>query len=116
MALEHLLRRLDGPGDKLAVALEVGEAQQRLAALPLAEVLAGPAQLEIALRDLEAVGAFEDHLQSRSRRLGQRLAVQHDARAIARAAADTAAQLVELCETEALGALDHHERSVRHVD
>src|SRR3954447_4463327 len=115
MAPEHLLRRLDGPRDKLAVALEVGEAQQRLAALPLTEVLARPAQLEIPLRDFEAVCAFEDHLQSRSRRLGQRLAIQQDARALARAAADTAAQLVELCETEALGALDHHERSVGHV-
>src|SRR5882762_2597414 len=54
MALEHFCRRLDRLGDELAVALEIGEAQQRLAALPLAQILARPAQLEVALRDVDA--------------------------------------------------------------
>ena len=37
MALQHLARRSDRLVDKLAVALEIGKAQQRLAALALAE-------------------------------------------------------------------------------
>ena len=70
MALQHLARRGDRLIDKLAVALEIGKAQQRLAALPLAEIFARPAQLEVALGDFEAVRALVDYLQPRARRLG----------------------------------------------
>src|SRR5882724_11239720 len=70
VALEQLgggrLRRLD----ELHVLFQIREAQQRLAALPLAEDLAGPAQLEIALGDREAVDALVDDLQPLARQLG----------------------------------------------
>src|SRR5918911_586752 len=98
MALQHFARRLDCLLDQVAVTLDIGEAQERLAALPLAEVLTGPAQLEVAARNVEAVGAFVDHFQPRARRLGERLAIQQYADALTRAAADAAAQLVQLRE------------------
>ena len=46
----------------------------------------------------------------------QRLLEQQQAHALGGAAADAAAQLVQLREAEALGVLDHHQRRVRHVD
>ena len=46
----------------------------------------------------------------------QHLAAQEQADALALAAPDAAAQLVELGEAEALGALDDHQRGVGHVD
>src|SRR5882672_10208171 len=115
MMLEHLAGRFDRLPNEVPIALEIGEAQQRLAALALAQVFARAAQLEIALRDLEAIRALEDHLQPGSRAVGQWLAIEQDADALARAAADPPAQLMELREPEALRALDHHQRSIRHV-
>ena len=52
MVLEHLARRLDRLPDELTVALEIGETQQRLAALALAQVFARATQFEVALRDV----------------------------------------------------------------
>ena len=48
--------------------------------------------------------------------VGQRLLEQQHARALVGAAADAAAQLVQLREAEPLGVLDDHDRRVRHVD
>jgi hypothetical protein len=84
--------------------------------LPLAQVLARPAQLEVALRDLEAVGALEDHLEPLARGVGKRLPVKQDADALAHSSANTSTELMQLREPEALGAFDHHERGVRHID
>src|SRR5258706_9610058 len=116
VARDQLGRGLLRRRDELRVALEVGEAEQRIAALALAQDFAGPAQLEVAVRDLESVARFVDHLEARARRLGERAAVEQDAGAVARissgGAADAPAQLVELREAEALRALDHHQRCV----
>src|SRR5205814_3534474 len=116
MALEHLCRRFDRLRDERGVALQIREAQQRLAALPLAQILAGATQLEIALRDLETIGALEDDRQPVAGSLRQRVAEKQDAYAFARAAADAPAQLMQLREAEAFGTLDHHERGIGHVD
>ena len=115
MALEHLPCRVYCLLDELAVALEVGEEQQRLAALPLTEIFAWAAQVQVALGDLEPVGALEDDLQSRAGSLGERVAKKQDAHALAHASANAAAQLVQLREAEALGALNNHQGSVRYV-
>ena len=54
---------------------------------------------------------------SRSRPcVGQRILIQQDAVGLVRAAADAAAQLVQLRQAEPLGVLDDHDRRVRHVD
>ena len=56
-------------------------------------------------------------IESRSARdLAQRRLVEQQAGRGLVAAADAAAQLVQLGEAEALGMLDHHDRRVRHVD
>src|SRR5258708_23304027 len=116
MALQQLSRSVDRVGYQLAIALEIREAQQRLAALPLAQILARPAQLELALRDVEAVGALEDDRELVGRGPGERFSEKQDAHAVPGAPADAAAQLMKLREAEAFGALDHHQRGIRHVD
>ena len=52
----------------------------------------------------------------RARRLAERMGVEQDAGRIVGAAADAAAQLVQLREAETLGVLDHHQRGVGDVD
>ena len=76
------------------------------------------AQLEVALGELEAVGRLDERLEARLRRVGQLLLRPRDEQAVRLlgAAADAAAQLVELGEPEAVGLLDDHDRRVRDVD
>ena len=56
------------------------------------------------------------HLQALPCGLAERRLVEQHAEALARAAADAAAQLMQLGEAEALGVLDHHDVGVGHVD
>src|SRR3954452_6471386 len=107
MVLEHLPCRFYGAGDEIPVALEIGEAEQRLPALPFAEIFTRSAHLEVLLRNSEAIGGLEDHFQASPCVIGQRLAVEQHANTFARTAPDPAAQLVELRKSEPLGALDH---------
>jgi hypothetical protein len=90
---------------------EVGKAQGRQPTLPGAEHLAGAAQPQILLGDAEAVLGVSRRIDSRCRAMSQQ-----DAGRTAGAVADAAAQLVQLCEAEALGVLDHHDGRRRHVD
>ena len=77
-----------------------------------------PAQLEVDLGEREAVVRVHERLQALLRVLGQLLLRTRDEQAVRllRAAADAAAQLVELREAEAVGLLDDHDRRVRDVD
>ena len=79
---------------------------------------AAAAQVEVDLGELEAVGRLDERLEARLRGLGQLLLRARDEQAVRllRAAADAAAQLVELREAEAVGLLDDHHRRVRDVD
>src|SRR5437868_3275501 len=108
LLLDQLFCRRACQRQKFFVAHEIGEAQRRIAALALAEVLSRAAQLEIELGDAETVGILVNHLEAIARRRRKRAAVEQNADALARAAADAPTQLVQLRETEALGALDHH--------
>src|SRR2546429_8140814 len=101
IAADQLAGRLACGAHEILVALNVGKAQQRHAALALAEILAGAAQPQVAARDLEAVRALVDRLQAFASALRERAGVEQDACAVARAAADAAAQLVQLREAEA---------------
>src|SRR3954470_738740 len=83
IVLQQLRRRRAGRLDQIDVALEVGEAQQRRAALALAEEFAGAALLQIVARDLEAVGVLVDDLQAGSRRLRSALVEKKNAHAVA---------------------------------
>src|SRR5688572_14470693 len=91
------LRRLD---DQLGVLVEPREAQQRVAALALAQQVPLAAQSQVELGELESVVVLVDRPEARPGRLGEPLAEQQDAFARARAAADAAAQLVQLREAE----------------
>src|SRR5689334_16330161 len=84
--------------DQRGIALEVGEAQERHAGSSRAEELARPADRKILPRDLEAVGVLVDHLQALARGVAHRLLEKQDALALGGAAADTAAELMELRE------------------
>src|SRR6266508_5843129 len=114
--LDEAFSRLLRSFDELDVALKVSKAQQRIATLPRSQVFSRAAQLEIALRDLEAVVTLVDHLEPVARQARKRFVVKQDAVACAGTAPDSSAQLVQLREAETLSALDHHQRGVRYID
>ena len=98
------------------VAQQVADAERWHARLTRAEEVAGTTQPQIALGDLEAVVVSVSAL-SRSRPCSvKRRLIQEDAVRLVRAAADTAAQLVQLRQSETFGVLDDHDRRVGHVD
>src|SRR5678815_2088754 len=115
VGLDQLGRSAARRLDERAVAAEIGEAEQRVPALPLADIFAGPPQLEIVARDLESIAVLADHLQPRARGVRQVFPEEEDADAVARPAPDAPAQLVQLGKAEALRAFDHHQRRIRHV-
>ena len=90
--------------------LEAGEA-----GLLRAEELAGAAELHVGLGELEAVGRLLHQLEAGARVVAG-LVAEQQAVALVGAAADAPAELVELRESEAVGAFDHHHRRVRDVD
>ena len=86
--------------------------------LARAEQLAGPAQLEIDLGQLEAVRRLDERLQARDRGLRELLLRPRDEQAVRllRAPAPHGPELVQLRQPEAVGLLHDHDRRVRHVD
>src|SRR3954465_3133302 len=108
VGLDQLRRSAACRLDEHAVAGEIGEAKQGISALPLADVLARPPQLEVLAGELEPVAVLADHLQPRARGFGETLAEKKDADAVARAASDAPAQLVQLGEAETFRAFNHH--------
>ena len=80
------------------------------------EHLAGAAQPQILLGDAEPVLGLAQDREPPPRHLAERRLVQQQAGRGLVAAADAAAQLVQLGEAEALGVLDDHDRRGRHVD
>ena len=83
--------------------------------LTLAEHLAGAADRQVALGELEAVAAVAHRLEPRRALVRRRVGEQVAPRPV-RAATDPAAELVQLEQPEAVGVLDDHHRRVRDVD
>src|SRR5690606_31479623 len=106
LPLQQVFGDLARRRQQVAVALQVRVAQQRLARLARAEELAGAPLDQVATRDLETVGSLVHRPQALSRRRGQRRPEHQHAYALARAAPDPAAQLVQLREPETLRVLD----------
>ena len=96
--------------------LDARDAEARHAALPRAEHVAFAAQAQILLGDAEAVLGLAHDLEARLGGLAERRPVEQQAGRALAAAADAAAQLVQLRKAEALGMLDHHDGRLRHVD
>ncbi len=88
----------------------------RRAGLARAEKFAFAAQLQILLGNPEAVFRFPHDGKPRMAGFAERPLVEQDAGRGLVAAPDTAAQLVQLRQPEALGMFDHHDRRIRHVD
>ena len=113
------LRELAGALEQRPVGAQAREAQVAEPRLARAEQLALAAQLEVALGELEAVASSRRAPRaapapasvSSSLRPRDQQAVR-----LLGAAADAAAQLVELREAEPVGLLDDHDRRVRDVD
>ena len=86
--------------------------------LARAEERAASADLEVFLRELEPVRRPDERLEPVARALGHLLLGARDEQAVGllRPAPDAAAQLVQLCEPEAVRLLDDHDRRVRDVD
>ena len=116
MRAHHHVRGGLHPRQQVGVAHEVGDLELHEAGLARAEQFARAAQLQVAAGDLEAVVRAAQHREPLLReRRERRVPEQHAARRLA-AAADAAAQLVQLREPHALGILDDHQARVRHVD
>ena len=81
--------------------------------LACAEEVAITPQAKVGSRDLESIRSRSENPEPFGR--GSCI-VQHDAIALIRTPSHSAAELVELRETETLGAFNHHHAGVRHVD
>jgi hypothetical protein len=86
----------------LMIANEITDAQRRQAGLPGPEEVAGPAECEIAFRDLEPVSRLDERVQTIARRRRHRVLIQQDTRGRVAASADAPAQLVQLRQPEPL--------------
>ena len=98
------------------MGLDAGEAESRHAALAGSEHVAFAAQLQVFLGDAEPVLGFAHDGEAGFRGFAERRAVEQQAGRVLGAAADAAAQLMELREAEAFRMLDHHDGRFRHVD
>src|SRR5215210_3613262 len=97
-------RIIPSPLEPIPILRQPGETELRQPRLPGTEHVPGPADLQVRLGDHEAVVGLLEDLQA-ALRLGGPLAVEGEAEGRPRAASDPAAELMELGETEALGAL-----------
>ena len=86
------------------------------AALPRAEHVAFAAQAQIFFGNAEAIFGFAQNGKPRLGGFAKRRLVKQQTGRGAGAAADAAAQLMQLCEPEAFGVLDHHDGCFRHID
>ena len=108
--MRHEALRLIARQDQdLGVADQVPDAEHRQARLFGAEKLAGPAQTQVHLGDMESVAGIHQRPDSLAPQVVQLLGDQH-AIALLRTAAHAAAQLVDLRQPEALRIFDHHDR------
>ena len=113
------LERAHGLAEHLVVELEAD--LHHVAALVLAEHLAGAADLEVVHREVEARAQLLhllDRVEPLRRLLGQALGVGHHEVGIGLVVrtADAAAQLVQLRQAELVGAAHHDGVGCRHVD
>ena len=98
------------------VSRNLGDAKARRAALAGAQNFAAAAKFEIFFGDENPSSVFSIIARRFACRLAERRFVEQHAEDFSRAAADAAAQLMQLRETEALGMFDDHDVGVRNVD
>src|SRR5215211_6778706 len=118
VAFEELGRPAPRTHDEVTVPRETSELQIRKTGLARAEQLALAPDLQVDLGELETVRDLDERLEPPFRFLGQLLlGTRHEeAVRLLGAAADPAAQLVQLGKPEAVCFLHDHDRRVREVD
>lgn len=102
--------------DQVPVAEEVGESKSRRTPLADPGQFTRSAKLEVRLGDLESVVALADHLQPLSRILPEAFIRHQNAPRLAGATTNSATELVELGETEALRRFNDDHRRLRHIN
>src|SRR5215467_4629233 len=100
---------------KLLVAERVRYVKSHLGGLPGAEKFAGAANLQVGFGDFESVPGAHHGFQARPRLVGHAAGSHQHAVGFMNAAADSAAQLVQLREAEAFCVFDDHDRGVRNI-
>ena len=101
--------------EQLAVADQVSDLEARHPRLAGAEKFAGAAELKIKFGDLETIRGTDHGVEAPFTVVGDLAAGHEYAIRLSGAAADAAAQLMELCQPEALGVFNHHDSGVGHV-
>ena len=98
-----------------SMRLDTREPKAGQSALARAEHVAFATQAQIFFSNAKAVLGLAHDREPRFRGLPERRLIEEQASRTRAATADAPAQLMQLCETEALGVLDHHDRGGRHV-
>src|SRR5689334_4741653 len=115
VAVEDLLGDRPRVEDDLLVARDAPELEVAETRLPFPEDLTRAADLEVLLREREAVGARDHRREALFAVVGTRVGEQEAVGAVA-TATDTTAELMQLRQAEAIGILDDHDGRVRHID
>ena len=90
------------------IAQRLRDGKGGVAVLARAEKFAGAALLQVLLGDFETVGSGDHRLDARASLARDIFARDEDTARFFRAAPDAAAQLMELCEAEAVRVFDDH--------
>src|SRR5262249_12312199 len=109
VAREQELGIIARRADELAMHLDARDTAAPQAGLAGSQHVAFSAQRQILLGNAEAVLGVAHDLKPRLRGWTERRPVEQEAGRASAAAADAAAQLVQLRKPEALGMLDHHD-------
>ena len=100
---------------KFHILHQVGNVQRRNPALLRAHDVAGSAQLQVHLGDLETVVGAHHGAQTRAGIVAQLVAGHQDAVALLRTPPHPSAQLMQLAQPETFGVLDHHHAGIRYI-
>ena len=98
------------------IADDIADPKERQSGLARAEDIARAAQFQIALGDFETVRRCGERLQAGQRLIAGFRRMQKNAGGRSVAPSNAATQLMQLCEAEPLGLLDHHDCRVRYID
>ena len=116
VVFQHISCGFAAESHEVAILGQVGNTQvEGHSALCCAFKVARPAVAHILFGNHKAICALHHRLDASQGGRGEFVARNQNAVTLFRAAAHTSAKLVELGQTEALGILDDHHRSIGHV-
>lgn len=101
--------------DQVLIRLQTGKTQAGLSGLAQAHKLARAALFQVAAGDLKAIRGFIHGPQAQAGHCRERCLIQQHTNGLDLPAPYPTAQLVQLSQTETLGMLNNHQRSVRDI-